>query len=61
MNGNIDLKKLSDDRKERASALLNKAIPETVSEGVYLVPSSDGTKKYTVSHIEVLSHNRGLT
>jgi transposase-like protein/rubredoxin len=55
MNGNIDLKKLSDDRKERASVLLNKAVPEAVSEGVYLVPSSDGTKKYTVSHIDAYS------
>ena len=41
MNVNIDLKKLSDERKERASALLGKAVPEAVSEGVYMVPSSD--------------------
>ncbi len=55
MNANTDLKKLSDDRKARASALLNDRVPEAVSSGVYLVPSSDGTKKYTVSHIDAYS------
>ena len=51
----MDLKKLSDDRKARASALLNKAVPEAVSNGIFLVPSSDGTKKYKVSHIDAYS------
>ncbi|MCL4389204.1 DDE-type integrase/transposase/recombinase [Candidatus Marsarchaeota archaeon] len=55
MNTNTDLKKLSDDRKARASALLNKAVPEVLNAGVYLVPSSDGSKKYTVSHIDAYS------
>lgn len=52
---NINLKKLSDDRKARASALLNDRVPEAVSGGIYLVPSSDGTKKYKVSHIDTYS------
>ena len=55
MNGNADLKKLSDDRKARASALLNDRVPEAVCGGIYLVPSSDGTKKYRVSHIDAYS------
>ena len=54
---NTDLKRLSDERKERASLLLNKAIPEKVNETTYLIPSSDGTKKYTVSHIDTYSCN----
>ena len=55
MNGNTDLKKLSDDRKARASALLNDRVPEEVSGGIYLVPSSDGTKKYKVNYIDTYS------
>ena len=55
MNNNIDLKKLSDDRKARASALLNNRVPEAVSGGIYLVPSSDGSKKYRVSHLDAYS------
>ena len=54
MNATIDLKKQSDIRKERASALLNKAIPETVSEGVYLVPSSDGTSSHFCSLLQCI-------
>ena len=52
MIANLDLKRLSDERKERASALLNRAPPERLQQGIYLVPSSDGLKKYRVSHID---------
>jgi hypothetical protein len=52
---NADLKTFSEQRKERASVLLNTSVPEIVSEGRYLVPSSDGSKKYRVSHIDTYS------
>lgn len=55
MVANLDLKRLSDERKERASALLKRATPERLQQGIYLVPSSDGSKKYTVSHIDAYS------
>lgn len=50
-----DLKRFSEERKERASALLKKAVPEVVNATTYLVPSSDGTTKYEVSHIDTYS------
>ncbi|MCL4411412.1 DDE-type integrase/transposase/recombinase [Candidatus Marsarchaeota archaeon] len=49
------LKRQSNVRKERASALLNKAVPEVLDEGVYLVPSSDRANSYKVSHIDTYS------
>ena len=55
MNNNIDLKKQSDIRKERASVLLSRSVPEKINETTYLVPSSDGTKKYEVLHIDAYS------
>ena len=50
-----DLKRFSEERKERAAALLNKAVPEVVNATTYLVPSSDGTTKYEVSHVDTYS------
>lgn len=50
-----DLKKLSDIRKQRAYSILEKGEPQLVNETTYLVPSSDGTKRYTVTHIDSYS------
>jgi putative transposase len=52
---NEELKAFSEQRKERASMLLNNAVPERIDETTYIVPSSDGTKKYRVSHIDTYS------
>ena len=52
---NEELKTFSDKRKERASVLLNNGVPERIDETTYIVPSSDGTKKYRVSHIDTYS------
>ena len=52
---NEELKAFSEQRKERASELLNNVVPEKVDETTYVVPSSDGSKKYKVSHIDTYS------
>lgn len=52
---NEELKAFSEQRKERASELLNNVVPERVDETTYIVPSSDGSKKYRVSHIDTYS------
>ena len=52
---NDELMTFSEQRKERATELLNHSIPERVDETTYLVPSSDGSKKYRVSHIDTYS------
>lgn len=52
---NEELKTFSEQRKERASELLNNVVPERVDETTYIVPSSDGSKKYRVSHIDTYS------
>jgi transposase-like protein len=52
---NEELKAFSEQRKERASALLNNVVPERLDETTYIVPSSDGSKKYRVSHIDTYS------
>jgi hypothetical protein len=52
---NEELKTFSEQRKGRASELLSTAVPERINETTYLVPSSDGTKKYTVSHVDTYS------
>ena len=50
---NEELKAFSEQRKERASELLNNVVPEKVDETTYVVPSSDGSKKYTYGSITV--------
>jgi transposase-like protein len=52
---NEELQTFSEQRKERASQLLEKSVPERVDDTTYLVPSSDGSKKYRVSHIDTYS------
>ena len=52
---NEELQTFSEKRKERASELLSTAVPERINETTYLVPSSDGTKKYIVSHVDTYS------
>ena len=52
---NEELKTFSEQRKERASQLLETSVPERVNDTTYLVPSSDGSKKYRVSHIDTYS------
>ena len=52
---NDELQMFSEKRKERASELLNTSVPEKVDATTYLVPSSDGSKKYRVSHIDTYS------
>ena len=52
---NEELKAFSEQRKERASALLNTAVPERIDETTYIVPSSDGHTRYRVSHIDAYS------
>jgi len=52
---NEELQSFSEKRKERASQLLDNGVPERVDETTYLVPSSDGSKKYRVSHIDTFS------
>ena len=52
---NEELKAFSEERKERASALLNKAVPERIDETTYIVPSSDGHTRYRVLHIDSYS------
>jgi transposase-like protein len=52
---NEELKAFSEQRKERASELLNNVVPEKVDETTYVVPSSNGSKRYKVSHIDTYS------
>ena len=52
---NDELKAFSEQRKERASQLLTNAVPQRIDDTTYIVPSSDGTKKYKVSHIDSYS------
>jgi transposase-like protein len=52
---NEELRTFSEQRKERASQLLQSSVPEKIDETTYLVPSSDGSKKYKVSHIDTFS------
>ena len=52
---NEELQAFSEERKERASTLLDTAVPEKIDATTYLVPSSDGSKKYRVSHIDTYS------
>jgi transposase-like protein len=52
---NEELKAFSEQRKERASVLLNSGVPERIDDTTYIVPSSDGSKKYRVSHIDTYS------
>jgi len=52
---NEELRTFSEQRKERASVLLNNAVPEKIDDTTYIVPSSDGSKKYHVSHIDTYS------
>ena len=51
----LNLKKLSNDRKQRAYTILNRGKPELVNENTYLVPSSDGQHKYRVTHLDSYS------
>jgi putative transposase len=50
-----ELKEFSDKRKDRAKELLNKSVPQRIDETTYIVPSSDGSRKYRVSHIDSYS------
>ncbi len=52
---NAELKEFSEQRKERAAAMLDSIVPEKVDSTTYIVPSSDGSKRYTVSHIDTYS------
>lgn len=52
---NEELKAFSEERKERAAIMLNSIVPEKVDSTTYHVPSSDGSKTYTVSHIDSYS------
>jgi transposase-like protein len=42
-------------RKERAVAVLNTRVPERVNDTTYLIPSSDGSTKYKVRHLDSYS------
>lgn len=52
---NEELKAFSEQRKERAAVMLNSIVPEKVDSTTYIVPSSDGSKKYIVSHVDSYS------
>jgi len=54
--GELDYKKLSKDRDERAKLILNQSKPELINENTYLVPSQfDSNKKYKVTHLDSYS------
>lgn len=51
----LDLKKFSDVRKQRAYTILQNGEPKLVNENTYLVPSSNGKDRYTVTHVDSYS------
>ncbi len=55
MGNQTDLIGESQARKERAIAVLNTRVPEVVNESTYLIPSSDGSTKYKVRHLDSYS------
>ncbi|MBI2498679.1 IS1/IS6 family transposase [Candidatus Woesearchaeota archaeon] len=48
----LNLKKLSQDRTERAYAILRNGNPEIVNEQEFLVPASNPKYKYKVTHVD---------
>lgn len=55
MGNQADLIGESAKRKERAQEVLNDRVPEVVNDSTYLIPSSDGTTKYKVRHLDSYS------
>lgn len=55
MVAQTDLMGESAKRKERAIAVLNTRVPEKVNETTYLIPSSGGSTKYKVRHLDSYS------